>query len=268
MSKEKIIKDHYQKVAKNFGDSGRCTIQDPVIRDYELAYLKKEIQNFIDTFERQPMVLDLGCGNGYSIEQLSEAFPRAYFLGIEPQPELLEITKARNLENAKFKSGSALDSSFAEHPFDIVITERVIINLISAEDQEKAMSNIAASLVPGGNYLMIESFVEPLMKINKFRKENLLGDAIKQSDHNLYMKFSILRKLTKYGLFTQPIEDIDALSPYFFLSRVFHPLTRKEGAKFKENSLINGLDAAGSFEKMKGEFLSPIQFLKFAKKNV
>lgn len=267
MNKDKIIKNHYAKVAKNFGDSGRCTIQDPVIREYELDYLKKEIHLFIQQFERKPTVLDLGCGNGYTINELSKEFPNAFFVGIEPQPELLEIAQSRDLNNAKFKCGSALDESYHDYQFDIVITERVLINLTSADDQEKAFANIANSMVPGGVYLMIESFVEPLMKVNKIRKENLLGDEIVQSDHNLYMKFSILRKLQKYGFFSLPIDDLDALSPYFFLSRIFHPLTRQAGSKFKENNLIHSLDSSDSFEGMKGEFLSPIQFLKFAKKS-
>ena len=56
--------------------------------------------------------------------------------------------------------------------FDIIITERVLINLLSPKDQENALYNISKALVPGGSYLMIESFIEPLMKINKIRREN------------------------------------------------------------------------------------------------
>ena len=112
MDKDKIIKNHYTKVDVNFGESGRCTIQDPRIRRYEIDYLANEIKSFIQQFERQPTILDLGCGNGYTISELSKIFPLAYFVGIEPQPELLEIAESRHLKNTKFKNGSALDKSY------------------------------------------------------------------------------------------------------------------------------------------------------------
>lgn len=265
MSKDKIIENHYTNVAKNFGLSGRCTIQDPIIRTHEISFFKNEIAQFIAKFERNPVVLDLGCGNGYTIEELASYFPNAYFVGLEPHPELLKLAQARDIPNAKFEMGNALNPHYQDFAFDIIITERVLVNLTSDQQQETAFKNIANNLVPGGNYLMIESFVEPLQKLNKIRRENLLGEELKQSDHNLYMKFTLLRKLIKYGLFTQQSDFMDELSPHFFLSRVFHPLTRQEGSKMKENTLIEILENSGSFHQLKGQFLSPIQFMKFAK---
>lgn len=272
--KDKFIQDHYENVAKNFGLSGRCTIQDPKIRTHELQFLRAEITNYINTFEKNPVILDLGCGNGYTIEVLSQEFPNSFFIGIEPHRELLELAQTRlnslKNKNVKFLEGNALtplyDNKYHEFCFDIIISERMMVNLTSDQQQEQVFKNISESLLPGGNYLLIESFLEPLQKLNLIRKENLLGEALKPSEHNLYMKFTLLRKLIKFGLFTQETEYLDNLTPHFFLTRIFHPLTRSDGSKMKENILIDTLEKSGSFERLKGQFLSPIQFFKFAKK--
>ena len=45
-SHEKIILDHYKKVAKNQGLHKNSTMQDPVIRDAEIDFFLKSIQKY------------------------------------------------------------------------------------------------------------------------------------------------------------------------------------------------------------------------------
>lgn len=269
MDRRNYIYQHYKTTAENFGLSGRCTIQDPIIRDKEIQFLKKEIQTFINTHERNPVVMDIGCGNGYTLEVLANFFPKLHFIGLEPHPDLFQLSLKRKgerkLQNVIFQNKSILEETLIEYPVDIIFTERVLINLIDDKEQENAIGNISKHLNKGGEYLMIESFVEPLQKLNKLRRENLLGDPIEESKHNKFLKFSFLRKLTKYQLFSAPIDDLDGLTPHFFLGRVFHPYSRQEGSKMKENLLLEVLEKSELFHQLKEEYISPIQFFKFKK---
>lgn len=269
MDRRNYIYQHYKTTAENFGLSGRCTIQDPIIREKEIQFLKCEILKFINTHERNPVVMDIGCGNGYTLEVLAKTFPDLQFIGLEPHPELFQLTLKRKdqnkLQNINFHQRSISEDNLNEFPIDIIFTERVLINLIDDKEQEEAIKNISKHLCKGGEYLMIESFVEPLLKLNKLRKENLLGDPIEESKHNKFLKFSFLRKLIKYNLFSAKIDELDGLTPHFFLGRVFHPYSRQAGSKMKENLLLEVLEKSELFHNLKEEYISPIQFFKFKK---
>ena len=60
-----IILNHYEKLAKSFGEGPHCTMQDQVIRQKEIQFFTQEINRFCKSEERAPKILDVGCGNGY-----------------------------------------------------------------------------------------------------------------------------------------------------------------------------------------------------------
>ena len=116
-----------------------------------------------------------------------------------------------------------------------MITERSVINLLEWEWQKASFTHIAQSLVPGGHYIMVESFVESWDEMNQARSECGL-EVVPISAHNRYLKEACVDTLATLGLRqVEGVEDVHALSSHFFLSRVFqHLFTEQKGRPASE----------------------------------
>ena len=105
---DQIILDHYKKVASNHSTDLNCTIQDPRIREAEVHFIVKSVEDFIESSDKESKnlnVIDLGCGNGYLLSVLRERLPDINLFGIEFTPELFDIAKNRSLHNTKVIHG-------------------------------------------------------------------------------------------------------------------------------------------------------------------
>ncbi len=259
---DKIILNHYEKLAKSFGEGPHCTMQDQVIRQNEIRFFSQEIDRFCKLNGRALKVLDVGCGNGYLLDVLEKSFPESSFGGIEFSPHLFEIAKNRGLERAVVKKGDCREKNFWPNKVDLIITERVIINLLSWEEQFQAFLNIADLLHEGGLYLMSESFRTPWVQLNKGRKEMLM-EEIPISPHNRYLSDKLGSVLDRIGL-----EEIDGLWPsnylstHFYLSRIFSGAVKPKGGVGKNTLFLEFFNEA--LPPGVGNF-SPILFRVFKK---
>jgi 2-polyprenyl-3-methyl-5-hydroxy-6-metoxy-1,4-benzoquinol methylase len=268
---DKIILDHYKKVASNHLFDPNSTIQDPRIREAEVSFICSEIDRFLaNTLKNKNEInlLDAGCGNGYLLSVISKKFPNINLYGIEFTPELLELGKKRELQKTKIVLGDIRHSltNFEEssvEKFDIIISERVIINLLEHSEQRKALSNINDHLLDNGVYVQVESFFEPLVNLNRARKEMALT-PIEPSEHNKFLN-NYMIGFMRDCLGLREVESsmpTNYLSTYFFLSRVFHQVTRPPGGKVKFSHMVDFLTegigpAIGNY--------SPILFKVFKK---
>ena len=260
MSNDQYILKHYEKVAKNFGLKAESSIQDPYIREKEIEFFLGELQKkFLpeDSFS----LLEIGPGNGLLLSLIGEYFPNAKLTGIEFSPDLIKLAEQRNILNAKLVSGDIRDQSYFQEKFDVVISERVLINLLSKRHQYNAIKNISECLHPGGLFLMSESFKESWLQLNSARREIQLSE-IEQSKHNLYLTQATLKHIQDLGLVSRPhVMGSHYLSTHFYLSRVFYPLVKEHGRK-KDPHLLRFFNAA--FPPGVGQY-SPIQLHKFEK---
>lgn len=261
MANDQYLLKHYRNIAHQFGASPRSSIRDQVIRETELDFILSEIFDFVAHRETFPSVLDLGCGNGYTLSVLRDLFPEMALAGLEFSPELAKIAQKRNLSHCLIIEGD-MRVSLPFEKIDMVLTQRSLINLLSRSQQLQALENIYALLPPNGLYLMVESFNTSLNELNLLLQENNF-DPIVPSKHNLFVKEGLLKYMNDMGF-----KEIDSqlpsnqLSTYFVLTRLLHPMIRSKGEKRLNNRLIKffieGLDqAAGHF--------SPLQFRVFRK---
>jgi len=219
-SKSLEIQKYYKSKA---GPSYHATSPDFNLREIEIEYLARWLQDGM-------RVLDVGCGNGYSTLCHATMF-RSSFTGIDFVSEMVEqanmLSKEFQLKGQiAFQVGDATQLSFPDGEFDIVISERCLLNLPTRDMQWQAMGEIARVLKPDGLYLMLEGTLQGLRRLNDFRA--LFGLApIPDAEPN-YNWFSnkfdeeeMLRIAT--GLFRR-LECIQRFGMYYFLSRIIHPL--------------------------------------------
>ena len=262
-SNDQIILDHYKKVAKSQGLLATSTIQDPIIRDAEINFFLKSIQDFGDRRgDFNFSVLDVGCGNGILLTKIKEKFPTLELHGLEFSPDLLALAKSRNLEDVNFFKGDARIAADFPKKFDVILSERSIINILGAGEQKKALYNIADSLVSGGMYFQSESYFEPLVNLNRARREMQLGD-IEPSNHNRFLREFNVLALKDHKNLIEIYSDVpkNYLSTHFFVSRVLHQVIRPDGGKVKYSHLVSFM--AEGFGPAVGNY-SPILFRSFS----
>ena len=242
------ILDLYKKEAERHGAGGTSTIQDIRTRNLEMQAIFAHIRDGM-------RVLEVGCGNGFVAEELVCRFA-VELDAFDYSPEMIVVANERQLAGAKgrvhFAQGDvlALDKT-AE--YDLVFSERCVQNLVSWEDQQKALDNIRRALKTGGEYLMLESFWTGLNNLNAAREE--LGiEAIAESWHNrFFVEDETIRYMESIGF--DHVDQDRFLSGYYFGSRVLLPALLPEGKKAASNSILNdffcALPAAGDFSPMK-----------------
>jgi SAM-dependent methyltransferase len=233
-----IIAQHYDKEAKKKGFSACSTMADEITRKLET----EAIINFVkECLARRTaggisgpaIILDVGCGNGYTLETLLNKYPEQKYIGIEKSPKLRQLAKTRLSfhRNVDIRAGDIRDNDFIEpNSVDILICQRVIINLLAEEDQYLALDNIIRAVVyanaqcEGGKLLFIEGFKSSLANLNKARNEFDLP-SINPAYHNLYLPDNFfsrpdIRAFDRDGSLSAP----NFLSTHYFVSRVLHPI--------------------------------------------
>src|SRR5690606_11944083 len=170
------ILDFYRNVAQRYGTSPRSTMKDQFIRNAEVSFVAGEIARYQKEIWPAPSVADIGCGNGHLLSELSLQYPELRLFGVEFTPELAQVAIDRDLANAHVVQGDCRDPEFLKQKVDLIITERMLINLLSDQDKAIALKNIASKLKPQGRLLMIESFVEPWRELNRARLEMRLPE--------------------------------------------------------------------------------------------
>lgn len=237
-SYEKRLQGHYSKLARSWGLQGQMSMQDKVVRERETQFIVQQtlaclrLQGIAPEAAR---ILDVGCGNGHLLACLWEHVAGASLEGIEFVAELAQLANTRNLPGLLVKHADMRERSSYPAQADIIITERSVVNLLEWEWQKAAFTHIAATLRPGGHYIMVESFHEPWQEMNRARQECKLPE-VPISAHNRYLKYPCLDTLADLGLRKlKGVEDTHALSTHFFLSRVFqHLFTETNGRPASE----------------------------------
>jgi len=74
---------------------------------------------------KNKMILDVGCGSGFSTVLISEEFTPSRLVAFDYMPEQIEIAKKRNL-NAEFFVGDATNINIPSETFDAVFVMGVL----------------------------------------------------------------------------------------------------------------------------------------------
>lgn len=244
---DELVKEHYKDEAEKHGASLQSTMEDEIVREREIELILNFFKSIGVTSKNGALnILDLGCGNGYALSRLSKSLPANAYWGLDFSEDLAAIAKSRKLSNCKFTTGDARSLSLEDNFFDVVYSERCLINILDWEEQKLALKEIGRILKPNGYYLMIECFTDGLENNNRARRECGL-EELKEAYHNKYFvkelffeairdKFEVIEpsRLSVNGL--QLIHN-NFLSSHYFISRILHALVTK-GNQMKNTEFV------------------------------
>lgn len=222
---QQFILDHYKKVAKLNQLSPTSSMADQKIRQAECHFFLKEIE-ILYKKKKKLKIFEMGPGNGYLLALIKEKFPQVLLYALEFSPDLFQLAQKREISDLQLLQG---DIGVEEHipkewgQFDVIISERVIINILDRKDQYLACHLVLKRLKKRGSFLLSESFKEPLQNLNEARRDFGLTPIL-ESEHNDYLSEKFWEKLCqKEGLIeVPPHTPSNFLSTHFFLTRIVH----------------------------------------------
>lgn len=242
MNKQALLEDYKnQKSIREFWDSRAglglwAGTNDIVAKEVEMLALERYIRNGMK-------ILEAGCGNGVSAIHLAKKF-KVDVTASDYSGEMIEAAKKlfkgqECLGNVRFQQLDILTLVETQELYDLIFTERVIINLSTWETQKKGIENIFKLLKPGGVFLMLENSAEGLEEINRFRASIGLP-RIEAPWHNRYLRDSEISSIQNPDI---KLEKIDYYSStYYFLSRIANAFLAKEsGGEPDYNAPLNRL---------------------------
>lgn len=160
------VKAHWESWARDYGTDLRATTRTPTIKSLEIQALARAFTASGLDEHASGEVLEVGCGNGYNCIALAARFPGLRFTGVDYVAGMVESARRlaaegdRDVDRVSFRVGDVLalseDAGLADH-YDVVFTDRCIINLGRPERQEQAITQLAAKVRPGGALVLIEN---------------------------------------------------------------------------------------------------------------
>lgn len=237
MSYEEKVKSHYLGQVSEKGLDYESTMPDHFVR-------KKELETILETLSainnKEIRILEIGCGNGVLLNELNKKNYKSV-IGIDYLKEFVDLSKSRKLPY-KIEVGDVRDLHFEDSYFDVIIAERVIINLLNLDHQEKAFSEVRRVLKKNGHFIMFEALEDAWINSNEARQEFGLPEIPMASQNRWFKsgelenfinkKFEIIHEING-----KKLQPKNVLSSHYFMTRVIHAaITSSSSNKIKERN--------------------------------
>lgn len=204
-----------------------------------------EEQAVLRYLHRDMVFADLGCGGGESTVRYAQAVKSC--LALEQSQHLRSraerIFSEAGLKNVELVEGSVSRLDEYASRFDCVLTQRVVINFLTWEEQQHVIRGVWSTLRPGGLYLMIENTFEGFENLNSVRRSVGLPN-IPLHWHNYFLHYPLLLDFLK-GKFV--VEHVHTFDLYYLLTRVFVNMFAKfdgYGASARFDDVFKAADPA------------------------
>lgn len=224
MSEELKIKQFWDEQAEKYKESSEATNPDFYATELEIENISKFLKDNIK-------VADIGCGNGYSTISYAKKF-QIQIDGYDYSENMLheagkvkESLPSEIKDKISFNQANIKNLDIEPEKYDVVITDRCLINLTTREEQFTAIKQVHKILKPGGYYLMCENTEKGLNNLNQLRAIAEL-DEITVRWHNLYLDENHLNESFK-DLF-EVVDIVKFASFYYLASRIINGKIAKE----------------------------------------
>jgi SAM-dependent methyltransferase len=169
------IQQHWQNWARSYGKDLRATTKGRTAKMIEIASIGGVVERARADFKRPLRILEVGCGNGFNCSWVAQTFGDCHVTGIDYIPEMIEAAKLRQAEDGipadrlLYQVGNALELDDLGGSFDVIFTDRCLINLNSWDLQQQAYRRMAQLLGPRGYLATIENSAEARARQNQLR---------------------------------------------------------------------------------------------------
>ncbi|MBK8158270.1 MAG: class I SAM-dependent methyltransferase [Rhodospirillaceae bacterium] len=176
------IQQHWQNWARSYGKDLRATTKGRTAKMIEIAAIGRVVARARTELGRPLRILEVGCGNGFNCSWVAQNFPDCHVTGLDYIPEMIDAARLRQAEDGidaarlSYLVGNAVELDNVSGPFDLVFTDRCLINLNSWDLQQKAFRLMAALLGPQGYLATIENSSEARARQNSLRVAQGLQD--------------------------------------------------------------------------------------------
>lgn len=255
MSDEKNdIKKYWNERAKS-DSSPQSTTQDVFLREIE----QRVMENILEHSQAE-VILDVGCGDGRTTLALARRFPNRQFIGFDYAPGMINnaVDNCTDRDsNVKFFIHDATISIPAKP--ELVFSTRCLINLPTISAQLKALESIHECLAIGGEYVMIENFIEGQQALNRLRTSYDLPEIPVRFHNNFFSRDWLEAYCNGKWLL---LNEFNISSTYYLVTRVVYSRICKDNGI--EPSYFDSINKYASKLPFLGEF-GPVRLLHFRK---
>ena len=220
----------------------RAGTRDLVAKELEMRTLAEYVEDGMT-------VCDWGCGNGMTALYLAERF-KIWLDGFDYSTEMIAAAERAACEAAvlpdpmvdrfcDFAVADVREEPESRVQYDLVFTERTLVNLANWDEQRAAILYLATLVKPGGRLLLMENSLTGLKSINQLR-EAIGLERILSPWHNLYLHDKTVANLDVPGC---RLVDVRPYSgAYYCLSRVVNAwLAGREAREPEYDATVNYL---------------------------
>ena len=223
---------HWDDWASAYGADLRATTKCHSIKRLELDAISRRL----DALGGSQTLLEVGCGNGFNGLALVSRHEDLRYMGLDFSPEMVghaveAVATARPAaprmavgvgDGRSLAAPLMIDAEGPAHvgaewedllpveSVDVVLTNRMLINLASAQEQLETMRRIKSVLRPGGVFLMLENSVQTHARLNSVR-EALGLPARPAAEFNIFIDEPSVIKPFEADMALRDVEDFGAV---------------------------------------------------------
>lgn len=225
--KQAFLKETFQ--TRNARDK-YATSQDFNIRELEIDSIKKSINT-----NEKGTIIDLGCGNGYTLLSLAKELEGWKMIGIDFSDNLIDGANylKKEAENELKSDLQFINTDAIEYikncesdSIQYMITERFIQNMPSEDVQMQVIKEAYRILSSKGKLLMCEGSADGFNALNNLRKSvglTRIPDSSKDNVSAIRMNDGKFESCTEKDIGFK-LKNKLGYSNFFIISRVLHPL--------------------------------------------
>jgi SAM-dependent methyltransferase len=211
---------HQTKVQNFWEKLGKSKPPGELVTHRDIDQVAVEIDTISSFLNENDILLDIGCGNGFSTFLYAKTCKKA--VGIDYAETMIEsANKHYQREKLKFAQQDVLTLNKHFGQFSVIVSTRCLINLASWDEQKQALRRIHSCLLPNGRLILAEGSKQGRKALNELRMSVGLN-SMPPVWHNIDLDEDLL--IPFLDDFFEIEEDI-RFGLYDVLTRVYYPMT-------------------------------------------
>jgi len=212
------IKKHWYEWAESYGTSIRATEKSNTRKSLEVDALVRSIKSAGFSEDARFSVLEAGSGTGHNCLELAQQFPNAQIIGFDYVPAMVKnansLKEHLGLANIQYFEIDLLNLDVQLLPsanFDIVFTNRCLINLNSHDLQNKAAVSLSTLVAGRGSLILGENPQHKFDLQNQMRLKLGLGERTPPEFNLLIDENSLVQALESNSFTLTELDDFSSL---------------------------------------------------------